>query len=478
MAGCGKTILSSTIIQDLEKTVNLSVEEVQPLSVRENGSAGQKRVRDHDEEKAPKKKVKSREYACDGEALCELKDIHPRSDSQSWPKDPIYFYFDFNDTSKQSLENAIRSLVCQLYCKARGVQRELDALYESCQKGYSQPSMETLCTTLQSMIRQAGEVWIVLDALDECPNRTQKSNEGLLSWLERLMASQQTNVHLLVTSRPEHDIESAIGKWARKQDTIPIQGQLVTDDIRSYVHTWIKQLTRWESKREIQDEIETTLVEKADGMFRWVSCQLDALENCLDYPSLRKALQSLPSTLDETYVRILKNIPHEYKHHAQRLLQILAFSERPLEIDEAVDALAVDVEKKPHFEPKNRMPVPDEISKCCSSLVVVVTIQSNPRRLARKEIQLAHFSVKEYLISDRVDRTLLDRFSEDNARSSIAKVCLAYLDALDQVLPPGEIARRFPFAKYCARYWMKHARAGEQDDNLRSMAGSQHQRSW
>jgi hypothetical protein len=72
-----------------------------------------------------------------------------------------------------------------------------------------------------------------------------------------------------VTSRPEPDIKSEVSEWARDDDIVPIQSDLITDDIRAYVHTRIREdngLKRWRSQPEVQDEIETRLMEKADGM--------------------------------------------------------------------------------------------------------------------------------------------------------------------------------------------------------------------
>ena len=146
--GCGKTILSSTIIEDLEKTLQ----------------------------------------------------------RQSL----LYFYFDFSDTDKQTLESMVRSLISQLYSKCRGASKELDSLFSSCEDGRRQPSCESLCKAFLHMIEQVKEVWIVLDALDECRTRKGPPTEGLLSWMRDLLSSEQRNVHLLVTSRPEQDIKSGI----------------------------------------------------------------------------------------------------------------------------------------------------------------------------------------------------------------------------------------------------------------------------
>lgn len=194
-----------------------------------------------------------------------VEDLEEKDASQK----PLYFYFDFNNTSKQSFEKAVRSLITQLYGKRGDVRRHLDLLYSSCEDGIRQPSIDQLRNTFQDMVQVAGEVWIILDALDECQTRVGHSAEGLLSWIESIRSSQQTNFHILATSRPEQEIQSTIKKWAREQDIIPIQSDLVAEDIRAYVHTKVREhddLSRWQSRPDVQDQIESALTQKAHGM--------------------------------------------------------------------------------------------------------------------------------------------------------------------------------------------------------------------
>lgn len=91
----------------------------------------------------------------------------------------------------------------------------------------------------------------------------------MLSWIRVLLDLDQRNVHLLVTSRPEQDIESVLSDIARKDDIVSIQSDLISDDIRRYIHAEVREgnrLKRWQSHPDILDEIETRLMEKADGM--------------------------------------------------------------------------------------------------------------------------------------------------------------------------------------------------------------------
>jgi Cdc6-like AAA superfamily ATPase len=182
----------------------------------------------------------------------------------------LYFYFDFTDVSKQTLDKVIRSLVSQLYHKCKDTRKLLDPLFSSCDNGLRQPTCESLCEVFLQMINQVEEVYIVLDALDECPTEKRSHSEGLLAWIQSLRNLEQINVHLLVTSRPEHDIEQVLRELAQSdEDIVPIQSALIEGDIRSYIHARVrtsKKLNRWRSRPDVLDQIERELMEKAQGM--------------------------------------------------------------------------------------------------------------------------------------------------------------------------------------------------------------------
>ncbi|KAH8882915.1 purine and uridine phosphorylase [Thozetella sp. PMI_491] len=394
--GCGKTVLSSTVIQDLEsdKAVNTI----------------------------------------------------------------LYFYFAFTDTAKQALDHALRTLIIQLYHSSQSdIGKYLDICFISHDNGRKQPSLDTLCRTLDEMVLQTREVWIVLDALDECLSKDRR-RERLLEWVCDFY-DRHRNIHLLATSRPEHDIQKAITEHITTESIIPLQSAPVEKDISLYIQHEVRNRTglqRWEGNRKIQQEIESALTKKAGGMFRWVFCQLETLELCLDYPAVQKVLSSLPETLDETYRRILDNLPRSYLEKATRLLQFLAFSERPLRIDEAVDILAVDCkQKRERFKIENRMPRPDEMVRYCGSLVVIADgkvkgdkyRQDKPARV----IQLAHFSVQTYLLSEHVDDAIIKNI-QATRREPIAEICLTYLLEID-ILPIHILCSAYPLAPLAAECW-------------------------
>jgi Ankyrin repeats (3 copies) len=185
-------------------------------------------------------------------------------------------------------------------------------------------------------------------------------------------------------------------------------------------------------------------------------CQLDALGKCLNLPRLRKSLESLPDTLDGTYDRILCAIDKENSQDALKILQWLVYSARPLRIDEVVDAIAVYSDNDPRFDLESRLPDPQDLLTICSSLITIAGV----------EIRLAHFSVKEYLISERIQNGPAYQYSirERYANASIAETCLAYLLQFDKTNSlTHQTTEKFPLARYAAEYWTQHSRVARED---------------
>src|SRR5712671_3535792 len=203
--------------------------------------------------------------------------------------------------------------------------------------------------------------------------------------------------------------------------------------------------------------------------FRWVFCQLDTLRR--NFPgSIRRALDELPTTLDETYERILSGIDEEKWEYAHRLLQCLAVSRRPLRAKELAEALAVELgaEGMPRLNVDLRPGDPDEaVLSACSALVAII----NPDTLRFYDhndysdysddfriVQFSHYSVKEFLTCRRLKSSgqqTLSRFhvSPESAHTILAQSCISTLLQLAQ----GDDSQNFPLAEYAARNWVDHA---------------------
>ena len=188
-------------------------------------------------------------------------------------------------------------------------------------------------------------------------------------------------------------------------------------------------------------------------------CQLEALRHCLP-PSVGRILKELPETLDETYERVLREINKANQDHALRLLQCLTVALQPLHIEELAEVLAIDFNAPSHGGIPQLNPnwhwadQHQAVLSTCSSLIAIVDDGNS------KVVQFSHFSVKEYLTSDRLacSSRNVSRYHIvlEPAHTILAQACLGVLLRLDDHVYKYNVDD-IPLAGYTALYWVDHA---------------------
>lgn len=176
----------------------------------------------------------------------------------------IYFYFDFNDMKKQIPEVMVQSLVCQISQHYVNVPAALGALFSSCANGEQRPSLDACLQALRQMIEEFPQTFIILDALDECGTRAE-----LMDILGSMMGWGLETLHILVTSRRERDIESSLECFVDKKNMVCLENALVDEDICTYVHQRLtndKSLRKWQKDHKVWQNIEDALKIGARGM--------------------------------------------------------------------------------------------------------------------------------------------------------------------------------------------------------------------
>ena len=175
-----------------------------------------------------------------------------------------YFFFDGRDSQKdfQLHDKLIRSLIWQFTLKCEGrVPKVLANLYAHYGNGHQEPTLGDLQNTLQRILDGFSSTFIILDALDECTER-----EKLLNWIQTFILQKDINLglHLIVTSRPEQDIEDKF-KFYHYLDLVK---ESKNHDLVAYLDYQLQNdsdLQKWNSG--IQDQIKLTLMKQADGMY-------------------------------------------------------------------------------------------------------------------------------------------------------------------------------------------------------------------
>jgi len=176
----------------------------------------------------------------------------------------------------------------------------------------------------------------------------------------------------------------------------------------------------------------------------------------------------LPVTLDDTYERILQEIPKEQWRHAHGLFQCLVAAIRPLRVEELAEIFAMDLELNamPNLVEDWRPENPEEaVLSACSALITVT--EDEDSRL----FQFSHFSVKEFLTSDRLRMSEIEiirqyHISLDVAHSTLARACLGVLLQLDEKTNKQRLAT-FPLAFYATQHWVDHIKSGDMTSQIR-----------
>jgi hypothetical protein len=181
-----------------------------------------------------------------------------------------YFYFDFRDVDKQNLSNLLLSLLVQLSASSDPCCEILSRLYIAHKRGVQKPNDRAMVECLKEMltVEAQGPTYIIMDALDECPitSTIPSPREEVLDFVDELVGLHLPNVHICVTSRPEHDIQTIFKDLAPRSVSLHDEsGQ--QEDIVKYLASFVhldRKVRRW--RDEDKDLLIKTLSEKADGM--------------------------------------------------------------------------------------------------------------------------------------------------------------------------------------------------------------------
>jgi NACHT domain len=181
-----------------------------------------------------------------------------------------YFYCDFRNEDKQNCRSLVLSIISQLCAQSNLCCETLSRVYLAHDNGAQKPSDDTLAKCLTEMVSlpNLGPIYLIVDALDECPNDSglPTPREEVLDLIDNLVGLCLPNLHICVTSRPEIDIQSTLeplttlcvslhNETGQKEDIVDYVGSVVHSD---------KKMRRW--REEDRNLVIETLSERADGM--------------------------------------------------------------------------------------------------------------------------------------------------------------------------------------------------------------------
>ncbi|VUC20320.1 unnamed protein product [Clonostachys rosea] len=222
-----------------------------------------------------------------------------------------FFFFTFNDETKQSCSAMLRSIILQLSSQLNQKEDALSQLWKRYKPHF--PPDQALLECFRQLVRSfKKDVYIIIDALDESP--FDKHREGVLEALDEVRSWSEARLHLTVSSRDYFDIRSTLLSTSSDESVIKMKNESIDRDIKDFVHQHLRTHQKFRKWSDHYDQIEVALTDGAQGVFRWVECQFTALTRCpASVYNLKRTLKSLPRSLDETYARMLRDVDAIYR---------------------------------------------------------------------------------------------------------------------------------------------------------------------
>ncbi|KAI9568426.1 hypothetical protein HD554DRAFT_766586 [Boletus coccyginus] len=338
---------------------------------------------------------------------------------EAWPEGEVltFFYCDTRNERSTSPAAVMRSILSQLLRQLDDRSVDLGNVFDELIKakewgGGTLNNAKELAGFASHVARQMNrKPLVVVDALDEC-----KDVRKLIQALMEIRG----HVRLFVTSRPLQVIVDGFSEvpFVSMED----MADKLSADIELHVTRELDARYRLRYLDSgFKAEIRSVLCEKADGMFRWVQCSIDALDRCVTRKEVHNVLHSLPEGLDGTYERILLTINMETTagQLARRALVWLVAALRRLRLAEIMEALSINLRTRTldsDIGPMHKRVLLD----ACGSLVTYTERTGI--------VILSHSSVKEYL-TGKFTRIKLSQYhiNWERAHLLLAQSCMCYI---------------------------------------------------
>lgn len=330
---------------------------------------------------------------------------------------------------------------------------ELLSLYDR-HENRTRPLLSEYTQLLQTTIHSFSKVFVIIDALDECPE-THSMRDVFLAEFQEV----QPYICTFITSRHIASIERYFS------DAVRLDIEPNDEDIHGYLGP---RLLKWRSLKvhlqkdaSLYDLIIHSLVAKAKKMYLLARLYVEALMRLITVRKIKVALVTLPERLKTMYDDMVDRIQMQDSENVSLALRALSwvfFAVRPLTIQELQYALAVEL-GDPSFD-EDGLPDKDLVLSVCAG---VVSIQEGD------VIAFIHYTAREYF-EHRAPTLFKD------AQCEIAQICLTYLMFEDFAGGPSIDDEAFekrllenPFLSYTASYWGHHLR-GPPESTIQDLA--------
>ena len=181
-----------------------------------------------------------------------------------------YYYCDFRDDKTKDLRGLVSSLLIQLCHQSDSYCDMVSKFYSEHAKGSLRPSDAALVLCLEGVLKLPGQapVYLIVDALDECPNTSDMppAREKVLMLVRQLIISKYSKLRICVTSRLEPYLSVVLEPLSFRSISLHEEsGQ--KEDIACYIKSAVQMDPKMQAWRAGDKELViNVLTQKVDGM--------------------------------------------------------------------------------------------------------------------------------------------------------------------------------------------------------------------
>ena len=198
---------------------------------------------------------------CGKSVICAMTIEHSFRRKGSNEKTAVaFFYFTFRDGTKRDESEMLKFLFLQLFTQFSDASAELTRLYESYHTVI--PPTGVLKAHLQRLIQKFDQVYVLLDALDECDRYD--SRPQVLNAIQAMRDWRFPGLHLLFTSRREFDIRDSVNPTGN--DEMEMRNAGIDEDIKNYVSEKLMSDPSLQNLHIWHDLIQEALAARAQGV--------------------------------------------------------------------------------------------------------------------------------------------------------------------------------------------------------------------
>ena len=369
-----------------------------------------------------------------------------------------HFYCDSSNPERSEYRYLLTTILKQISVQSPRLDQNLERMYnmESLvqDRGPGANEVEKILPAVFSGFRRA---FMVIDGLDEL-----SEPERFLRFLPLLLRETTSTLMVIVFSRDISPMQTAFKDYPQ----LRVNGVNNAEDIKMFISSKLSaDDPDWDPN--LLDVVKAVLLDKAEGMFLYVSLMVGRLRGSLPQSELVERLISLPKGLTKAYEANLKRILDQDDELDKRLtLKILlwiANAKRPLSRKELLEGLSIRHGAKT-IDGRDRYGTDREFTTFCAELVLLDNDDF---------YHLVHASLRDYLLGLADDHTpkLEDyRLMQLHAERTLAEACLTYL--LFDRFAGGSVAtaeqltsltRDNPFLRYAAEHWGDHVAIAQDD---------------